>query len=72
MRILITTLAVVAAAMITVPVVFFAVLFLAGPHGGVLPPSLHGYTLVLGWIAVIAAPVLAGRWAWRRFAGRRR
>jgi hypothetical protein len=72
MGIFITILAVVAAAVVTVPVAFFAVLFLVGPHGGALPTSLRTFTLVLGWIAVIAAPVLVGRWAWRRWTDRRR
>jgi hypothetical protein len=53
---------------VTAAVTLFAVLFLAGPHGGALPSSLHSATLVVGWLVVIIVPILAGRWAWRRFA----
>lgn len=50
----------------TAAAAFFVVLVLAGPHGGVLPSSLHTATLVLGWVVVAIVPILAGRWAWRR------
>jgi hypothetical protein len=53
---------------VTAAVAFFAVLMLAGPHGGVLPSSLHAATLVLGWSVVAIVPIFAGRWAWRRLA----
>ena len=46
----------------------FAVLVLAGPHGGVLPASLHTATLVLGWLVVFTVPLLVARWVWRRVA----
>jgi membrane protein DedA with SNARE-associated domain len=47
---------------------FFAVLYLAGPHGGVLPTSLHAATLVLGWILVLVIPFLVAGWTWRRLS----
>lgn len=45
---------------------FFAVLFLAGPHAGLLPPFLEKVVLVLGWLSVIVLPTLAAVWVWRR------
>ena len=68
MRVLGALLAFVVALTVTAPTVFFAVLFLAGPHGGVLPRSLHAATLALAWLVVIVVPILVGRWAWHRLA----
>jgi hypothetical protein len=64
MRILLTTLAVLISGVLTAIVMFFAVLVLAGPHGGVLPRSFHKVTLALGWLVVFAVPVFVGRWTW--------
>ena len=72
MRVLITCVAVLIALALTAAGAFFAVLLLAGPHGGVLPSSLHTATLVLGWLVVAVVPILAGRWVWRRLAPQRR
>jgi len=66
MRFLVTLLAFVAALVPTAVAAFFAVIFLAGPHGGVLPASLHTATLLLGWLCVLVIPLLVARWAWRR------
>ena len=66
MRFLVTSLAFVASLIPTAVAAFFAVIFLAGPHGGVLPPSLHTATLLLGWLCVLVVPLLVARWAWRR------
>ena len=68
MRVLGTFVAFVLTFAVTAAAAFFAVLFLAGPHGGLLPSSLHTTTLVLGWLVVFAVPILASRWAWRRLA----
>ena len=68
MRVIGTCVVVFLALAVTATVVFFAVFFLAGPHGGVLPSSLHTAALVLGWVVVVVVPSLAGRWAWRRLA----
>ena len=67
MRILVTALAYLASLAVTAIAVFFAVIFLAGPHGGVLPSLFETPTLVVGWLIVIAVPILVGRWAWHRF-----
>jgi len=46
-----------------------AVLFLVGPHGGVLPDSFYLPILALGWMAVIVLPVLFARWMWFKMRG---
>lgn len=66
MRFFLTLLAFAASLIFTAVAVFFAVIFLAGPHGGALPASLHTTTLAVGWLVVLAVPVLVARWAWRR------
>jgi len=48
---------------------FFAVIVLAGPHGGLLPRAFEGPVLIAGWLAVIAIPLWVARAVWRR-AGR--
>lgn len=66
MRFLVTLLAFVVSLVPTAVVAFFAVIFLAGPHGGALPASLHTATLLLAWLCVLAIPLLVARWVWRR------
>jgi hypothetical protein len=68
MRVIGTCVAVLVALAVIAPVAFFAVFFLAGPHGGALPSSLHATTLIVGWLLVVVVPILVGRWAWRRLA----
>lgn len=68
MRFLVTSLAFVVLLLATAVAAFFAVIFLAGPHGGVLPPSLHTATLALAWLFVIVIPLAGARWVWRRYA----
>lgn len=50
---------------------FYAVLILAGPHGGLLPSSFETVVLVLGWLSVLVLPILPARWVRRRFNERR-
>jgi hypothetical protein len=40
---------------------FFVVIFLAGPHAGLLPHALEVVVFVLGWLFVLVLPVLAAR-----------
>ena len=68
MRVFGALLAFVVSLIVTATAAFFAVLFLAGPHGGALPSSLHTATLALGWLVVVVVPILVGRWAWKRLA----
>ena len=44
---------------------FFAVILLAGPHGGLLPRSLEGVVLILGWLLVLILPFWPARTVWR-------
>jgi hypothetical protein len=53
---------------IVAPIAFLVVLVLAGPHAGLLPHAIEAIVLAAGWIAVVALPVLAVRWTWRRLA----
>jgi hypothetical protein len=66
MRYLATALAYVVALALVAIVTSFAVLYLVGPHGGLLPQSFYIPILSLGWMAVIVLPVLFARWMWRR------
>ena len=66
MRLLLTLLAFIVSLVPTAVAAFFAVIFLAGPHGGVLPASLHTATLLLAWLCVLVIPLLIACWAWRR------
>lgn len=68
MRFLVTLLAFVVLLLSTAVAAFVAVIFLAGPHGGVLPRSLHTATLGLGWFCVLVVPLMGARWVWRRYS----
>jgi predicted membrane-bound spermidine synthase len=77
MRALFVSLAFFISLAVTAAVVFFAVLILAGPHGGLLPVSFHAGVLVIGvlvigWLVVFGVPLLVPRWVWRRQAHRRK
>jgi len=45
---------------------FFVVIFLAGPHAGLLPHALEVVVFVLGWLSVLALPVWTAWVVWRR------
>jgi hypothetical protein len=51
---------------IVAPVAFLIVLFLAGPHAGLLPELLEAVILVAGWISLLLVPVWVARKVWRR------
>jgi hypothetical protein len=57
------------ATLLSGPVLFFLVLVLAGPHGGVLPSRLAPVVLLAAWAVLIGVPVLVAR---RVFARARR
>jgi len=63
-RALLVAVAYLAALAIVALVVFFGVLVLAGPHGGLLPPRWTGLALAFGWLVVAVLPLLAARWTW--------
>ena len=48
------------------PLCFFAVMALAGPHGGILPEFLHRPVLLAAWVLLIGLP------AWIALAVRQR
>ncbi|MCB1889469.1 MAG: hypothetical protein KDH20_17810 [Rhodocyclaceae bacterium] len=61
-----TLAALIAALALTVPAVVAIVLWLAGPHGGVLPTGSAPIVLGLGWLSVLLLPAWVARQAWRR------
>ena len=65
-RALFTLIAFFVAFIVTGVVTFFAVIFLAGPHGGVLPEWAGPIIFVLAWSAVIILPVVSARKVWLR------
>jgi hypothetical protein len=67
MRVIVAALALVVSLLVTATAAFFAVMFLAGPHGGALPASLHSATLLVAWVIVMAVPFFCTRWVWRRY-----
>jgi len=68
MRFLFAFLAYIASLAVVAPVAFFGVLFLAGPHGGLLPQALQVVVLPLAWLAILVVPALAARAVWIRSA----
>lgn len=66
MRILLTVLAFMLTLCLSAVLGFLAVLFLAGPHGGLLPKSAETLVLALGWLLVLLVPALVARVVWRR------
>ena len=66
LKVVAAALAFLVALPVTGALAFFAVMFLAGPHGGVLPDWTHTWVLALGWLAILAVPVLVARKVWLR------
>ena len=71
-RLVLTCLAYFVALGLTGWLAFIGVLWLAGPHGGVLPQSMHTTTLVVGWVLVLVVPILIARCTWRGLVSYRR
>jgi hypothetical protein len=63
---LITAVAYVGMLAVVAAIAFFVVLFLAGPHAGLLPQWAEAAVLVAGWLAVLVLPVLTARKVWLR------
>ena len=59
----------IAALALVVPVAFFVVIFLAGPHSGLLPQALESAVAIIGWLAVLILPALAARMVWKKVSG---
>jgi hypothetical protein len=68
MHVLWTIVAYVLSLCIVAPVVFLIVLFLAGPHAGLLPEFVEALILVAGWLSVLLLPIWVARKVWRRNA----
>ena len=66
MKLLLTVAAYLGALVAVAFVAFFVVIFLAGPHAGLLPHALESVVLILGWLAVLVLPVWAAWVVWRR------
>lgn len=66
MRVLLTVIGWLVATAILVPVCFFAAIVLAGPHSSVLPSFIQPAVLFIGWVVVLAGPILIARLVWRR------
>lgn len=66
MRIVWTLLAYLVSLAVVGAVSAVAVLFLAGPHAGLLPAPLESLVLIQGWLAVVVLPILAARRTWNR------
>jgi hypothetical protein len=66
MRLLLTIAAYLGALVAVAVVAFFVVIFLAGPHAGLLPHALEAVVLILGWLSVLVLPVWAAWTVWRR------
>jgi hypothetical protein len=65
-RVLLTLVAYVTSLILIAGVSFVVVIFLAGPHAGLLPHWLEVVVLILGWLAILVVPVLAAAKVWRR------
>lgn len=63
--ILVIALAYFAAMALLAVVLFFVVLVLAGPHGGILPDGMRPVVLPLAWAIALIAPVWPAFAAWR-------
>lgn len=66
MKYLLTALAYLLAVVAIAALAFVVVLFVAGPHAGLLPQWLEVVVIVLGWLAILVLPVLLARTVWRR------
>jgi hypothetical protein len=65
MRFLLSAAAYLVSFVLTAIAATFALFYLVGPHGGVLPSSYYLPVLVLAWVAVIVLPLISARWMWR-------
>jgi len=70
-RWILTLLAWLVSVALLAPLCFFAVIGLAGPHGGVLPSHLQPLVLIVGWALILIVPGLIARAVWRRGGAQR-
>lgn len=69
MRIVWTLVAYVVALGLIAAVAVVAILVLAGPHSDLLPAPLQSVVVGLGWLSVLALPIVVARRVWRRTSG---
>lgn len=50
---------------------FGAVLLVAGPHAGLLPPGMEAVVIAAGWLFVLVVPVWISHRAWRHLTASR-
>lgn len=66
MRLLLTIATYLGALLAVAVAAFCVVIFLAGPHAGLLPHTLEVVVLLLGWLSVLVLPVWAAWAVWCR------
>jgi hypothetical protein len=66
MKGLLTAVVVLLSLVFTAGVALAVVLVFAGPHSDILPSWLQIVVGALGWLAVIAVPIVVGKATWRR------
>lgn len=49
------------ATLLCVPIAFFAVLYFAGPHAGLVPEWVEKIILLAGWLFTITVPIYLAR-----------
>jgi hypothetical protein len=70
-RLLYTAIAYLGSLIVVTAIAFLGVLFLAGPHGGMLPSSMEPVVLGIGWLTVLGMPSYIGYRVWRKLGQRR-
>jgi ABC-type nickel/cobalt efflux system permease component RcnA len=71
-RVLITIATYFLTLLVVAVVAFFVVIFLAGPHAGLLPHAMEVVVLVLGWLSVLILPFWGAWIIWKRLGQRQR
>ena len=66
MRVLLTAVTYLVSLAVLAPLLFFAVMLLAGPHSSMLPSMMQSVVVLLGYLILIVAPVLVARAVWLR------
>jgi hypothetical protein len=66
-RLLLVAATYLGALVLVTPIVFAIVIFLAGPHAGLLPQALEVAVMITGWLAVLILPALVARAVWKKF-----
>lgn len=69
-RVVLSAVAYIGALALVAALTFIVVIFLAGPHAGLLPHWLEIVVFAAAWLIVLVLPALAARWEWRRLGAR--